>query len=184
MGYFPDVDLQAVDLLRRKYDPTVDLVGPHVTVLFPVPERVGEEPLVRHLESVLRRWQPFPIRMHGLQKSWDHWLFLVLKDGNHAVIELYQEVYTGMLAKYRRDDIVFIPHVALGLFVKQSADYDFKNPQSLAFDEQRYEEALREAEASKLDYRCVIDKLHLTKLTEDFSRVVWSKPLPLGAAGA
>jgi hypothetical protein len=182
MGYFPETDLRAVEHLRRKYDPTVDLVGPHVTVMFPVPACAGEGALVRHVTSVLRRWKPFPIRLLGLRKSWDHWLFLVLEDGNEAVVKLYQEIYTGILAEYRRDDLEFVLHLALGLFVKQGGDYEFTNPQQLAFDERRYQEALGEAEALKLDYHCVVDKLHLLKLTKDFTRLVWRKRLPLSSA--
>ena len=180
MAYFPDVDPEGIARLRRKYDPTVDLIAPHLTVMFLVPESVGEGPLVQHLEDVLKRWRPFPIRLHGFRKSWDHWLFLVLKEGNDEVIKLYQDVYTGILAEHRRDDIEFIPHVALGLFIKQTGDYDFKGPRSLDLDERGYQEALREAEALELDHRCVLDKLHLVKFTDDISRVVWTREMPLG----
>ena len=77
-------------------------------------------------------------------------------------------------------DLEFIPHVALGLFIKRTGDYDIGDPRPLDLDEQRYQEALREAEALKLDHRCVIDKLHLVKFTDDISRVVWTGEMPLG----
>ena len=51
-------------------------------------------------------------------------------------------------------------------------------------DKQRCEEAWREAEALRLDFPCVLDRLHLVKITEDLSRIVWSSELPLGGGSA
>jgi hypothetical protein len=70
------------------------------------------------------------------------------------------------------------------LFVKEGADYDFKDPQQWDFDGQRYEAALREAEALGLEYSCVLDRLHLVKLTDDFSRVERGKEFILSETGA
>ena len=171
---YPNIDTERIDQIRRKYDPTVDLIGPHVTIMFPVPESVGEGALVRHIEKVLKHRQPFQVRIHGFKKSWDHWLFLTLEEGNTNVINviaLYEEIYTGILAQYRRDDIEFIPHIGLGLFVKEGAQYDLKDPKQLDFDAQRYQQALLEAQALNLDFRCQVDKLHLVKLVDDFSSI-------------
>lgn len=177
--YYPKVNNKLINQIRKKYDPTVDLIEPHIGIMFPVPESVGEGELVRHIENVLRHWKPFPIRIRGFQKSWDHWLFLTLEEGNSDVIRLYRQIYTGILAKYRRDDIDFVPHITLGLFVKERTRYDFNNPQQLDFDEQKYRQALGEAEAPGLDFKCIVDKLHLVKLTDDFSRIVRSQEFPL-----
>lgn len=68
----------------------------------------------------------------------------------------------------------------LGLFVKEGAQYDPKNPQKLELNEQKYKQALQEAEALNLDFRCVIDKLHLVKLTADFSQIVVGREFLLG----
>ena len=62
--------------------------------------------------------------------------------------------------------------ITLGELVTFQRGYDFKNPQQLDFDHNKYEEALRGAEALGLDFRCVVDKLHLLKLTDDFSSVI------------
>ena len=34
---------EAIDAIRKKYDPTYGISEAHLTVLFPVPARVGEE---------------------------------------------------------------------------------------------------------------------------------------------
>src|SRR5438477_6506299 len=76
--HYPAVDTQHLNELRRKYDPQVDLIAPHITLVFPVPTSIGEASLGSHIEHVLRGWQQFPIRLQGLERSWDNYLFLLL----------------------------------------------------------------------------------------------------------
>lgn len=185
--YYPSFEpglVRQIRQIRAKYDPTVDLIEPHLTVMFPVPESVGEHMLIDHIQGVLQQWKPFPIHVCRTQKSWDHWLLLTLQEGNAEVIKLYGEIYTGILAEYRRDDLEFIPHIALGLFAKNAAEYDFNDPRPLEFDQRGYDQALREVEALAPDFHYVVDKLHLLKLTEDFSRIVATREFPVGGDGA
>ena len=66
--YYPqfDPELRAlIDEIRRKHDPTAQRSKPHITVLFPVPDSVGEPQLVSHIQSVLSDWSPFEIRLGG-----------------------------------------------------------------------------------------------------------------------
>lgn len=177
--HYPNIDTGRINEFRRKYDPHFDLIEPHVTLVFLLPESVGEKNLVSHLENVLRHWHPFPVHLKGLQKAWDHWLFLILAEGNDSITRLHRELYSGPLASYRREDIEFVPHLGLGLFARQDAGYDIRNPQNVALDEEKYFQALKEAQRLDLDYRCVIDRLHLLKINADISRIVWSKEFPL-----
>jgi 2'-5' RNA ligase len=163
--FYPQLETERIDQIRRRYDPTVHVIRPHVTIVFPVPETVGEAKLIRHVESVLSDWSPFEIRLGGFHKSHDHWLFLTLAEGGHAVKRLYRSLYTGILAEYRRDDIEFLPHLGLGLFVKDGSKYDWDNPQQADFDQEQYEQALREANTLRLDSTCTVDKLHLVKIS-------------------
>ncbi|NIM49037.1 MAG: hypothetical protein GTO22_07230 [Gemmatimonadales bacterium] len=143
------------------------MIQPHVTVLFPVPERVGLEHLVTHIQQVLSTWEPFEIRLGGLEKSPDHWLLLTLREGNDTVKELYRSLYTGILAEFRRDDIEFVPHVGLGLFLKRGATYDSWNPQESDLDEDEFEGALREAETWPDAPSSVVDTLHMVGIPDD-----------------
>jgi len=70
-----------------------------------------------------------------------------------------------------RRDIEFIPHLALGLFIKDISDYQYKAPGKLPFDEEAYNSALEEAKSLELDYRCVFNKLHLTEIDDDFTTI-------------
>ena len=164
---YPEVETERIQDIRRKFDPTFDVIRPHVTVLFPVPASVGEAELVSHIEGVLGDWKAFEVRLGGMVKSTDHWLFLTLEKGEREVKGLYQALYTGILAQYRRDDIEFVPHLGLGLFVKDQATYDWNKPQESQFDQQKYDAALRDAESLRLDSACVLRKLHLLKIPND-----------------
>lgn len=173
--YFPQINTSQIDQFRRKYDPHVDLIQPHVTFMFPVPEGIGEQRLVAHIATVLDGWEPFEIHLNGFRKSWDHYLFLVLQEGNDHAIRLHDELYTGILAEYHREDIEFIPHLGLGVFTQHDANYDPLDPQKTQLDSDRYARALAEAAQLDFDYHCVIDKLTLVKLTNDVSRIEWTK---------
>lgn len=177
--HYPSIDTGRINEFRRRHDPHVDLIEPHITFVFLVPESIGQANLVRHIEGVLRDWRPFSIHLKGLQKAWDHWLFLIIAEGNESVIRLHRELYTGRLAPYHRPDIQFVPHLGLGLFAKQDANYDIRNPQGLSLDVERYSQALQDAQQLDFDYHCMVDRLHLVKISDDISEIVWSKEFAL-----
>ena len=177
--HYPNIDTRHIEEFRRKYDPHCDLIRPHTTFIFLVPESAGESNLISHIENILNHWSPFPIQLKGLYKSWDHWLFLTLAEGNENVIRLHRELYSGMLAAHHRSDIPFVPHLGLGLFARKDANYDIRDPRDVSLDVEDYAHALREAEQLNLDYSCVIDRLHLVKISDDISQIVWSKEFHL-----
>ena len=180
--HYPQINTRQINEFRLKYDPHVDLIEPHITFVFLLPESIGEAALINHIERVLINWRPFPIHLKGLQKSWDHWLFLILADGNEDVTRLHRDLYTGILAGYHRPDIEFIPHLGLGLFVRRDSNYDIRNPHEAFIDDESYSHALSEAQQLDFDYRCVVDRLHLVKLSGDLSRIEWSKEFRLAAS--
>src|SRR5437016_1243476 len=95
--HFPDIYTEPINQIRRKYDPQVELIQPHITVMFPVNESIVEDQLIDHLENVFRHWRPFPIRFKGLDKSPDHYLFLLVDEGKDAIVDLYSQISTGVL---------------------------------------------------------------------------------------
>ncbi|MFH1311963.1 MAG: 2'-5' RNA ligase family protein [Candidatus Eisenbacteria bacterium] len=157
----------AIDAIRRRHDPTCGFAKPHITVMFPVPDTVGEPHLIGHIQSVLSNRSPFEIRLGGLHKSHDHWLFLTLVEGEEQVKNLYQLLYTGLLAEHRRDDVEFVSHVGLGLFLKEGANYNWDNPQEDEFDKDRYEEALLQARALPLKVRFRVERLQLMRISDE-----------------
>lgn len=158
--HYPQINTKRINQIRQKYDPQVDLIPPHITLVFPIKEIINSDNLMLHLQNVLSRWQPFPIHLQGLQQSWDKYLFLMVKEGNSDIIKLHNELYTDILAEYCRKDIPFVPHLTLGVFTK-STDI--------------YWQALEETPRLDLDYHCIVDKVHLINIHDDKMQIVSSQ---------
>jgi len=156
LAHFPTVDTRQIDELRRKYDPQVDLIAPHITLVFPVPDSLSKSHLVSHVVNVLRSCKQFSISLQGLEQSWDNCLFLLLQEGRTEVIRLHDDLYTGILAPFIRRDMRYVPHVTLGAF---------------ADDAKRCADAVRDSKRLRLRYQCVVDRLHLVKVNDDWSRI-------------
>jgi 2'-5' RNA ligase len=161
--YYPDVPLDRIDRLRSKYDPQAGLIGPHITLIFPVAESVGEPELSSHITAVLNRSQPFSICLAGLEKSWDDCLFLVVTEGKAELARLHEDLYTGPLVGELKD-MPYVPHVTLGVFKG---------------DPDGYARALAEAVQLNLNYTCVVDRLDLVRLCDRRNLVLSSKSFPL-----
>ncbi len=158
--HYPNIDTTRINQIRRRYDPQFELIQPHVTLMFPIAEAVPEEKLVNHLQAVLCERRPFHIGLQGLRKSSDDYLFLLVEEGKDVLTDLHAHIYTGLLAEFQRTDMPYVPHVTLGLF----ANY-----------ENQFAEALDEAKRLDLNYRCMLDKLHLLKINDHLTDIVSSK---------
>ena len=195
--YYPKFDAKTeenIEALRRKYDPFVDSWKPHVPFIFPIPcSEIKEAKLTEHIEAALENWKPFPIHIEGFTKSWDHWLFLLLKKGNEEAIALHDELYTGILSPYLGRDIEYIPHIGIGLFAKKGAGYNILDPKKIDFDAKLYSQALKEAKSLKISSSDTVDRLLLervivktvtslhmhTPLNYDFVEIVGSREIKL-----
>ena len=167
---YPKVDESLVGSIRRAYDPTVDVVRPHIPVVFPVPESLGRNLLTAHIEDVLDTCPPFEIRFGGLTRSPDHWLFLILSRGHEELTRLYGELHTGPLADCAAER--YVPHLGLGLFLVQGATYDWEHPRPEDFDTVRYEVARRQAEALLGGPAQMIDTFDLVAVPDEI--LEWS----------
>ncbi|MGB5550575.1 MAG: 2'-5' RNA ligase family protein [Thermoanaerobaculia bacterium] len=115
----------------------------------------------------VRGHTPFEVRLGGFHRSPDHWLFLLLQKGNRAVKKLYSALYTGLLAELRRDDLEFIPHLGLGLFLKEGATYNWNDPRSYDLDLESCQAVQREVEARGAGWNSVVDTLHLVGIPDE-----------------
>jgi 2'-5' RNA ligase len=167
--FYPELDSQlskAIEAIRKEYDPTYDIIKPHVGIIFPATRNLDRKLLIEHIEKVLREWSPFEIQPGGFQKSHDHWLFLMLQKGEDEVKRLNRALYTGYLEEYRKDISRVIPHIGLGLFLKKGCRYDYRNPREDEFDRERYKEALRRAESLPLGSPILVEKLALDTIPD------------------
>ena len=155
-------DDSKIQELRKKYSPYYDVIKPHVTLVFPFPDMDREE-IENHICKILESFTRFNLRLVGLVRSFDNWLFLKMEEGNDKVVELHDQFYTGILREHLRKDIEFIPHVGLGLFET----------------DEEYQRAENEARKLDLDYRCEVESIQLLHLKGDKSEIDWSKEFVL-----
>ena len=157
---------------RRAYDPTADVLGPHITLVFPVPtSEVNREAFREHVRTVASRTPSFDIRLNALEKAWDHWLFLVVTEGRDQVIALHDELYSGLLRPFLWTEQPFVPHVGLGLFVESGEDQDLLEARPRSLDRARFERGLREAQALDLDFAGSFESVNIVGLDENLTYV-------------
>ena len=157
---------------RRTHDPTASVVPPHITLVFPVPTSTVDAAHFReHVRGVISRTPSFEIRLKGFERSWDHWLFLLVAEGRDEVITLHDELYTGVLEPHLWTEQPFHPHVGLGVFVEEGDDQDLLEPRPRKLDREGFDKGLRDAEALDLDYKGPFDSVHIVVFGDDLRHV-------------
>ncbi len=176
----PWLPAEPIGSFRRVHYPTAHLIEPHLTLVFPVPAAIGGDAFREHVRDVVSGTRAFDIRLRGLDKSWDHWLFLAVAEGRDEVIALHDALYTGILLPYLWTEQPYVPHVGLGHFAEE---HDTRDPLELrprAFDRTRFDEARQEAEALQLDYTGRFDGVDIFGLDEDLTHVTRLEEIPFG----
>ena len=166
---YPQITHPDFHTFRKKYEPYSELIPPHITFIYAIPETTGLEELELHISQVMAHWKPFDMHFCELMKTEDdHWLSWTAEEGNEEAIELHDEFYQGILAPHLREDLTHTPHIGLGLFSKEP--YDFNNPTAkLTLDRDKYECARKEFEELNIDLWCNIDRLQLVNINADFT---------------
>jgi 2'-5' RNA ligase len=178
---FPSLPAEPIASFRRVHDPTVDLIAPHLTLVFPTRAAIGARTFSEHVRRVASQHPPFDICLTGLEESWDHWLFLVVAEGREEAIALHDGLYQGILSPNLRTDLPYVPHVGLGLFAEPGDDRDLLEVRPRALDRPRFEHAWKDAEAMQLDYRCRVSSIHVVGLDEGLTRLTMVEDVPLGS---
>ena len=100
LAHFPKIDFTQINEIRSKYDPNKSYIDPHIAVVFPVDSTFGESNLIDHIQSITNSASSFSISLSGLEKSWDHYLYLTVSNGVEMIITLHDKLYSGVLEKY------------------------------------------------------------------------------------
>lgn len=118
-------NIHIVNSLRNLYDPLADLVQPHITLVFPFESDFELEELTGHIESVLEGVRSFDLVMSGItpKQLGGNYLFLNIIEGVDEIKLIHNKLYTGILERYHRKELTYIPHLTVGL-IKESSDYD------------------------------------------------------------
>jgi 2'-5' RNA ligase len=120
-----------IQKLREQYDPIYKLIPPHITLVFPFESNIPSKELNEHIEISIAKLKPFPIHLQGITGTQDFYLFLV-KKGNDSIIELHDQLYTGILSSYLNREYSYLPHLTIGKLAN-IIDFQFALNQTLHF---------------------------------------------------
>jgi 2'-5' RNA ligase len=110
-------DLEFIQSIRREHDPQYPLVKPHFTLVFAftAPELAD---VIDHIAEIARAHPPFGFHLRRAATVLDSvsdatHVFLIPEKGNAELVELHDALYTGMLARFLRSDLPYIPHITV-----------------------------------------------------------------------
>ncbi|WP_432666870.1 2'-5' RNA ligase family protein [Wukongibacter baidiensis] len=103
--------------LREKYDPVVDKVAPHITLVFPFESDIKADKIREHIEKNIKGIDHFEIKLQGITGESDNYLFLNVIKGKDELSELHNRLYTDILEEFKPDflkSVKFKPHLTVG----------------------------------------------------------------------
>jgi 2'-5' RNA ligase/GNAT superfamily N-acetyltransferase len=105
---------QPVLAVRDRFDPLAASIAPHLTLVFPFEDPLSDDELREHIRQATSAAAPFDITLGGITAHENEYLFLNVKRGNDALIQLHDRLYSGPLSPYLVRRNTFVPHVTVG----------------------------------------------------------------------
>ncbi|MFW6287614.1 MAG: 2'-5' RNA ligase family protein [bacterium] len=113
-------NMEILDAIRDKYDPLDDHVRPHITLVFSFESNLVRSEIERHMVEVLSGVNPFALQLRGIRSNksnYGNFIFLDVKKGNEEIIDIHNNLYTGLLEKYKPRWLIensYKPHMTVG----------------------------------------------------------------------
>lgn len=115
---FPEIaNIDVIERVRAKYDPSYTLVRPHITLVFPFESDIGAADIEAHARAALKGFEPFPVTLQGIteQRGFDNYMLLNVHQGKNTLKEMHRRLYSGMLEQYLPNWCrTFEPHMTVG----------------------------------------------------------------------
>ncbi len=121
-AFFPDLSQHTwIFEFRKLHDPKAAFVAPHITLINPTSDfadvamadevrRTAEK--TNKFEAIFRSAIVMPELIN--EGKYSAYVFLVPDEGFSRIINLRNELYSGMLKTSLRLDIPFVPHITIG----------------------------------------------------------------------
>lgn len=160
---FPEFhDQQKINELREQYDPLVNKISPHITLVFPFESNFTEVKLHGHISTVLADIKPFKITLHQITGGEGRYLFLNVKKGNDQLIELHDKLYSGIMEKFLNRNLTCFPHMTVGMI----RNFEI------------YKSVLEKMKDFTYEFTTLVEKVTVEWIDEDEnSRIEFSYPL-------
>lgn len=110
-------DYARIQSVRKLHNTLYNIIGPHFTIVFSVPDMEAGE----FIEEIKEQSKgitaiPFALRCAVINKdsfSNNYDAFLVPDEGHSAIVKLHDRLYAGKLSRHHRLDISYIPHLSI-----------------------------------------------------------------------
>ncbi len=121
-------DRRRIEALRARHDPQHALIGPHVTLVFPVSGLPAAE-IDSHVSEVAETSSAIRFHINAAAALHDRltpnsYVFLLPETGAAELTLLHDRLYDGPLRRHLRWDIPFTPHMTVGRFEEPMAADD------------------------------------------------------------
>lgn len=123
---YPKFDgLETIQSMRRKFDPLANYIAPHITLVFPFESTLSTKEVEEHVRAAIKGMTRFSVRLGGFSGDQpDGYLFLRVRQGNDAIIDLHDRLYSGVLQPFLYRKILYCPHMTVGKVVGSEAVED------------------------------------------------------------
>lgn len=116
-----DID-EPIRRYREAYDPLARHIAPHVTLVHPFIDEASPAELRDHVARIAAMTSPFDMTPGEITPFPDGYIYLNVKTGNDAIVDLRDRLYSGMLASHKSRRNTFVPHVTIGRTTDDTLD--------------------------------------------------------------
>lgn len=149
--------LNTINSIRKKYDPLVKCIPPHISIVFPFDSNISTNELKEHVKDSLKGIKKFNIQLKDITGDFrDGFLFLNVKKGNDNIIELHDKLYSGILQNFLFNKITYCPHLTVGRLQEQK----------------EFDNAINELSCFSENFETVIDKIFVENIDIDENSII------------
>ncbi|WP_432403732.1 2'-5' RNA ligase family protein [Wukongibacter sp. M2B1] len=155
-------NIKKIDELREKYDPAVNNVAPHITLVFPFESNIESSNIREHIEKNIKGIKPFEVELKGISGESNNYLFLNVIKGNEELTELHNRLYTGMLEEFKPEflrNTKFKPHLTVGKI----------------HDNEEFEKALKSTESFNKVFKTVVKRITVEIIGKNQESIIESE---------
>lgn len=155
-------NIEKINELRNKYDPVVNNVAPHITLVFPFESNIDSYIIKKHIEEKIKDTKSFKVELKGVSGESKNYLFLNVIRGNEELTLLHNKLYTGILEEFKPEFLYttkFKPHLTVG-----KIDNDIQ-----------FEKALKDTENFNEAFETVVKKITVEIIGENQESIIESE---------
>ncbi len=155
-------NIDKINELRKRYDPVVNKVAPHITLVFPFKSNIESLIIKQHIEKKVNDIMPFEVELQGITGEQENYLFLNVIKGNEELTQLHNKLYTGILEEFKPEFLKstkFKPHLTVG---KLSSNAKFKK-------------ALKDIEGFNEVFKMLVKKITVEIIGENQESIIESE---------